>query len=261
MKKSRKLAEFRQSFNFRFLVLVVVSLGAFASLIAQEKPSKEKLRVLFVGNSLTYYNNLPEIVAQLANSAKQRKLVYKMVAYPNFSLEDHWNKGEVQKLLAKEKWDFVVMQQGPSAFADGRKVLIDYAKKFAEPIAQAGAKPAFYMVWSSADRLQDFAGVSANYKAAAKEINGLFIPAGEAWLEVWKRDPKFELYSADKFHPNIAGSYLAALVIYQQLYGQSPKGLSSRLRLSFDTEIDIPEKPAKILQMAAAETNKKYGFE
>lgn len=248
------MKKLKKSFQFCLIALVFA-----LNISAQDKP-KDKLRVLFVGNSLTYANNLPEIVAGLARSAKQPKLVYKMVAYPNFSLEDHWNKGEVQKLLAKEKWDFVVMQQGPSAFSDGRKVLIDYAKKYAEPIANAGAKPAFYMVWSSADRLQDFAGVSTTYKAAAKEIDGLFIPAGEAWLEVWKREPKFNLYSEDNFHPNLAGSYLAALVIYQQIYRQSPIGLSFHFRLNFEQEVDLPEKHAKLLQEAAAETNKKYGF-
>ncbi|HRH44317.1 MAG TPA: hypothetical protein PKY82_21970 [Pyrinomonadaceae bacterium] len=228
---------------------------------AQDKSSKGKLRVLFVGNSLTYSNNLPEIIASLARSAKQKKLDYKMIAYPNFSLEDHWNKGEVQKILAKEKWDYVIMQQGPSASSDGRQVLVDYAKKYAEPIAQAGAKSAFYMVWSAAGRIRDFAGVSATYQAAAKEVGGLFFPAGEAWLEAWRRDPKIELYAADRFHPNFAGSYLAALIIYQQLYHQSPIGLTRQFRFSFEETSEIPEKQAKILQEAAAETNKKYGFE
>ena len=237
-------------FNLSAIVLVVVLLACVLNIQAQDKSSKQNLRVLFVGNSLTYVNNLPEIIAGLARSAKQRKFSYKMVAYPNFSLEDHWNKGEVQKLLAKEKWDYVIMQQGPSAYLDGRTVLIEYAKKFAAPIARAGAKPALYMVWSSADGLREFAGVSANYKAAAKEVSGLFFPVGEAWLEAWRRDPKLNLYGADRFHPNQAGSYLAALVIYQQLYNQSPIGLSFHFRLNFEEEIDLPEKQAKILQGA-----------
>jgi hypothetical protein len=226
---------------------------------SQIQSSPEKLKVLFVGNSLTYVNNLPEIVNGLARSAK-KKFTYKMVAYPNFSLEDHWNKGEVQKILAKEKWNYVVMQQGPSSQMDGRIVLLDYAKKFAEPIAKAGAKSAFYMVWSSADRLKDFAGVYQNYKDAAQENNGLFLPAGEAWIAAWKKDPKIDLYGADRFHPSPVGSYLAALVIFQQLFNQSPIGLSSWIRLGVEQEINIPEKQAKILQEAAAETNKKYGY-
>jgi hypothetical protein len=258
--RTEKMIRISQTFVYH-AVVVVFLLTSLTRVEAQATPPKEKLRVLFVGNSLTYYNNLPEIVAQLARSVKHQKFSYKMIAYPNFSLEDHWNKGEVQKVLAKEKWDYVIMQQGPSAFADGRQVLVDYAKKFSAPIAQAGAKPAFYMVWSSADRLQDFAGVSATYKAAAKEVDGLFFPAGEAWLEAWRREPKIELYGPDKFHPNFAGSYLAALVIYQQLYNQNPIGMPRQIRLSLEDVVELPEKQAKLLQMAAAETNKKYGFE
>lgn len=240
-------------------IVLVILLFGWQNILAQEKPAKEKLKVLFVGNSLTYYNNLPEIVAQLANSRKH-KFAYKMIAYPNFSLEDHWNKGEVQKALAKEKWDFVVMQQGPSASAAGRLVLVEYAKKFAPEISRSRAKPAFFMVWSSADRIKDFAGVSATYQAAAKEVDGLFFPAGEAWLEAWRRDPKLELYSADRFHPSFLGSYLAALVIYQQLFNQSPIGLTRKFRFNFEEFVEIPEKYAKILQESAAQVNHKYGF-
>lgn len=243
------------------IIFLGLSLTVFAcSNFAQNNPTNDgKIRVLFIGNSLTYANNLPEIIANLARSRKQ-KFSYKMIAYPNFSLEDHWNKGEVQKALAKEKWDFVVMQQGPSASQEGKEVLLEYAKKFAPEIAKAGAKPALYMVWSSAERIRDFGGVQANYLLAATEVNGLFFPAGEAWLETWKRDPKIELYSADRFHPSLLGSYLAALVIYQQLYKESPLGLTRKIRFSVEEGFEIPEKQAQILQEAAAETNKKYGF-
>jgi len=245
---------------FELKIIICLTLVCFSlPIAAQEKAPKEKLRVLFVGNSLTYANNLPEIIAQLAKSRKQ-KFAYKTIAYPNFSLEDHWNKGEVQKALAKEKWDFVVMQQGPSAGAEGREVLIEYTKKLAPEIVKAGAKPALYMVWSSEDRIKDFLGVAISYQTAAKAVDGLFFPAGEAWSQAWKRDPKLELYSADRFHPSFAGSYLAALVIYQQLCNQSPIGLPHQFRLSFEVAFDLPEKHARILQEAAAETNKKYGF-
>lgn len=240
------------------LGLVLILIFAYSNIKAQDKSPKEKLRVLFVGNSLTYSNNLPEIIAQLAKSAKQRKFSYKMVAYPNFSLEDHWNKGEVQKLLAKEKWDFVILQQGPSALAEGRQLLVEYSKKFAEKITQAGAKIALYMVWSSAFRLNDFEDVRESYSLAAKETNGLFFPVGEAWLKAWKRSPNLELYSSDKFHPRLAGSYLAALVIYQQIYNQSPIGLPYRIRLDFETEISLSKEQAEILQESANETNKRF---
>src|SRR5687768_3133809 len=130
------------------VALLMIFLLALNSANGQtpDKSSDKELRVLFVGNSLTYYNNLPEIIAVLAKSAKQKKLVFKMVAYPNFGLEDHWNKGKVQKLLAKDKWDYVILQQGPSASAEGRKSLIDFSKKFAAEISGSGAKTGLYMV-------------------------------------------------------------------------------------------------------------------
>ena len=55
-------------------------------------------------------------------------------------------------------------------------------------------------------------------------------PVGEAWRLAGKRDTKLGLYS-DDLHPTPAGSYLAALVMYQQLYGASPVGLPAELSL------------------------------
>lgn len=241
------------SFSIGLVVLVLTIL--FSVSIAN---GQDKIRVLFVGNSLTYSNNLPEIINHFAKSAKQKKFSYKMIAYPNFSLEDHWNNGEVQKVLAKEKWDFVIMQQGSSASIDGRKLLVEYAKKFAEKITQAEAKSAMFMVWSSAYRLNDFAEVGVSYKLAAEETKGFFFPVGFAWLEAWKRSPNLQLYSADKFHPSPVGSYLAALIIYQQIYQQSPVGLPYKFRIDFETQISLTKEEAKILQETASETNKKY---
>ena len=222
------------------------------------RSADKDLRVLFVGNSLTYSNDLPEIVAALAKSARQKKLVFKTVAYPNFGLEDHWNKGEVQRLLAKRKWDYVILQQGPSASAEGRSSLIDYSKKFAGAIAAGGAKTGLFMVWTSADRKKDFAGVSASYNAAAKEAGAVIFPVAEAWLAAWKRDPKLALYSSDGFHPGPAGSYLAALVIYQKLYDQSPLGLSYDFRLRSGEEFNLSKEQARILQESAVEVNRNY---
>jgi hypothetical protein len=80
------------------------------------------------------------------------------------------------------------------------------------------------MVWPSRARPGDFAGVSASYVAAAKAVSGVLLPAGDAWREAWKLDPTLPLYSPDGLHPSPTGTYLAALVIYQQLAGHLPRG-------------------------------------
>lgn len=217
------------------------------------------LRTLFIGNSLTYTNDLPAIVEALAKAAGQKPLVYKTVAVPDFSLEDHWNKGDAVKAIRKGEWDIVVMQQGPSASTEGRALLLEYSRRFAKEIRNVGARPALYMVWPSLSRKNDFAGASESYRKAAKDIDGLFLPAGEAWLSAWRADPSIALYSEDGFHPSKAGSYLAGLVIYEQLYGRSPRGLPSNLQLRSGVKLDIPRDLGVLLQQAAEDTNQRFG--
>ncbi|MBC7929893.1 MAG: hypothetical protein H7Z38_04925 [Rubrivivax sp.] len=81
---------------------------------AEQKPS-DKLRVLFVGNSLTYANDLPSMIEALAKSSGGKRLKHKSVALPDYGLEEHWNQGDARRLIAKGEWDVVVLQQGPSA--------------------------------------------------------------------------------------------------------------------------------------------------
>ncbi len=219
-----------------------------------------ELRVLFIGNSLTYSNDLPAIVAALAEASQQKRFVYKTIAFPNYGLEDHWNQGDAQKVIAKKQWDVVVLQQGPSGLPESRESLLDYTRRFAKVIRAAGAKPALYQVWPSAARFNDFARVMESYKLAAEEVNGLLLPVGAAWRAAWNREPKLALYAEDQFHPSTLGSYLAALVLYGKLFEKSPLGLPAKLRLQSETplKIELSKEQASILQAAAAEANKVF---
>lgn len=236
------------------IVALLLTFGFGINVTAQTSPSAE-LRVLFIGNSLTYTNDIPGIVQVLAKTNK-RKLTVRSVTEPNFSLEEHWTTGDAVKLLEKEKWDYVVLQQGPSAADESRAHLLKFSRMFAEKIRQATAKPALYMVWNVAARKDKFDGVIRSYTKAAKDIDGLLFPVGEAWLEAWKLDPKLELYSSDGLHPSVEGSFLAALVIYRKLYGEPVAGLPHELRLDSGKKIKIDEKRAQTLQQAAAKVSR-----
>ena len=166
----------------------IACLLAFASLAAAEAPGSKALRVLFIGNSLTYTGDIPGRVAKLA-AAMGRKAEVESVAYPSFSLEDHWLDGRALAAIRKG-WDVVVLQQGPSSQADGRASLADYAMRFAKPIREAGAKPALYMVWPPSDRLRDFGGTISAYREAAKGTDGILAPVGEAWLRALSVDKR-----------------------------------------------------------------------
>src|SRR4029453_17474018 len=126
-----------------------------------------------------------------------------------------------------------------------RRLLVEYTRRFGDVIRKAGAKPALYMVWPSSDRRPDARGVSQSYRAAAKAVNGFLFAAGDAWSLVLQRRRDLQLYSDDGLHPTMAGTYLAALVIYQGLYGRSPVGLPPPGGLS--------PSDARVLQDAAVD--------
>jgi hypothetical protein len=212
--------------------------------IAASSAAPAPLRVLFIGNSLTAANDLPALVEAIAKENGERILT-RMVAYPNYSLEDHWNRGDARRAIAEGGWSFVVLQQGPSSLAESRVLLVDYAQRFKEEARRVKARIALYMVWPAASRPGDFDGVRLSYETAARETGGVFLPAGEAWRLARRRDPNLAFYGADGFHPTVLGSYLSALVIYQGLTGKSTVRCTA---LGF-----VSDAQAKILQQAASQ--------
>jgi hypothetical protein len=202
----------------------------------------EVRRVLFVGNSLTTSNDLPAIVESLSRTGDGPRLECRAVAFPGYSLEDHWNRGDAARRIAGEPWSVVVLQQGPSALPESRALLVEYVRRFDAVIKRAGARTAVYMVWPAGDRRGDFDAVSASYASAARAVGGLLLPAGDAWRAAWRRDPQAPLYGADRFHPSREGSYLAALVIYSRLSERSPVGLPA---------LGLAPDRAALLQQAA----------
>jgi hypothetical protein len=197
----------------RGLVLLGLSIAAVSAPVAQNKT----LRVLFIGNSLTYANELPAMVREIARAAGGVRIDVFDVAKPDFGLVEHWQDGAASKAIARGRWDLVVLQQGPSSQPDSRVILRDYVKRFDEQIRKVGARTALYSVWPSRVRSRDFDGVSESYALAAKDVGALLMPAGEAWRAAWRRDPALPLYDRDGFHPSQLGSCLAALVVYKAI--------------------------------------------
>lgn len=213
------------------------------------------LRVLFIGNSLTFANNLPAMVTAIGHQ-QGVTIQCETVAFPDFSLDDHLRRGDATRAIARGGWSFVVLQQGPSALPASRVQLRASVKTLDQAVRRAGAKTAMYMVWPSTARSGDFDRVSESYAIAAGDVGGVLLPAGDAWRAAWRRDPTLSLYGSDGFHPTPLGSYLAALVIYQQLIGRSPVGLPPTLTSptnAFPTIVLTADR-ARLLQEAAAST-------
>ena len=216
-------------------------------------------RILFLGNSLTYVNDVPGLVQGLAAGSGGEPLAVAMVAFPDVSLEDLWNQGEAQRVIAQGDWSVVVMQQGPSAVEENRELLRRYVGLFNSSIRAVGARPAMYAIWPWAWRLQDYDRSTQSYAIAATDVGGMMFPVAETWRAAWRRDPSLQLYAADGVHATPLGSYAAALVIYAMLADRSPMGLPSTVRTSAGGTLTVGANDARVLQEAAAEAIAAFG--
>ena len=237
--------------------LVVLVLGCFAPGTSENNihasQARDGLKILFVGNSLTYTNDLPVMLERLLVASGVEVSKVESEARPDFGLQDHWSSTRTMKTIDSGDWDVVIFQQGPSA-TEGRPSLIEYSHLFASRIRAAGAMPALYMVWPSSARLHDFPGVADSYRTASREIDGVLLPVGEAWMHAWMNDSKLRLYGRDGFHPSRLGTYLAALVMYQQFSGCDPRLLPAEVP-GLKKGDPLDQREADVLQQAAVTAN------
>ena len=245
----------RQSPAVLFALAMSIAAGTGISCgNATEPPRTGGIRVLFIGNSLTYVNDLPRTLSALARSVNDTINV-EMVASGGYALIDHYNGGsDALSQIALGNWDYVVLQQGPSSTPINRDSLVLTAQLFNTRIRQVGAVPALYMVWPSTDRFAFFDEVRISYQMAATAVNGVFLPAGSAWKTAWATDPSLKFYHEDGLHASPLGTYVAALVIYERLTGHDARSLPARAVVNGVT-LETPEASVRLLQRAAHETN------
>jgi len=199
-------------------------------------PGQSPIKILFVGNSLTHSNDLPALIVELAQMDGVN-ITFKMIAPGGYSLEDHWNAGEVQKEMAAAHYDLVVGQQGPSALPESQVLLKRYAEKYANECARVKSSWALYMVWPSEQRSFDLDNVIYSYTQAAKSTAALLFPVGLAWKLAWEEDPAFPLYGPDRFHPSMHGSLVAAMTIYASLQGKENFNFIDLEKVSWKSEV------------------------
>jgi hypothetical protein len=200
-----------------FLAIIISSSELYSQHKFSNDTSNKKINILFIGNSLTYTNDLPKLVKKSAK-LKGIEIDFKMIAFPNYAIVDHWNDGQVQKLIVSEKYDFVIIQQGPSSQNDGRKMLIEYGKEFSSLCELNDTKLCYFMVWPSLSYYHTFEDVIKNHKDAASINNSILLPVGELWKDYIDNTNNYEYYSSDGFHPSLKGSQLAAKVIVEYLF-------------------------------------------
>ena len=223
-------------------------------------PGGDGPAILFIGNSLTYFNEMPDIVAAISLGADDDPpLRVAMVAYPNYGLEDHWDRGDALDAIDEGGWDVVVLQQGPSTLPESRAHLVEWSGRFAERIRAAGARPALLSVWPTDGSEAGYDAVLASYGAAAEAVDGTLIPAGEAWRAALGRDPDLTLTIVDGFHPSLLGSVIAAYSVWHAITGRSPIGLPSEIESPDVERITMPAELAALVQQAVVEAQAEHG--
>ncbi len=200
---------------YGLLVLWVVSCAP--DLSPQDGTSDADASYLFVGNSLSYANDMPAMLVEIA-TAYDMNIKADCLCKPNYAIVDHYNEAELMVLLAAKGYDQVILQQGPSSQAFGRSVLLEYGPKIGKLAAEYQTSTAFYMVWPSKAYYNTFQGVINNYTEAARVSDADLFPVGQVWKDYIAETGDESIYSFDDFHPSPKGSFLAAWVIFRFLH-------------------------------------------
>jgi len=201
------------------IVLVCVVSLAFASC-----GGHPATRVLFVGNSFTFYNG--GIDAQLARLAPSVRA--SSVAVGGYTLDRHWHGGTVPQAIRDGHWTYVVLQEqsqlpviDPAMFRQG-------VTELDRAIAASGARTILLMTWERPDSVGEgvtTANLAAAYDALGAELKIKVAPVGLAFADALAQRPGLVLYGPDG-HPTVAGTYLAACVVYETILGRSPVGIA-----------------------------------
>lgn len=250
------------------LTILALALLIAAPLCAQEKPAPPRakgptapMRVLFIGNSYTSFNNLPGMVQALATAGRQKRpFEFVTIAPGGWTLQRHMDdeKSEAPGKIAEGNWDYVVLQdqsQTPFIFPDAT---INYGKALGALAKEQDARPLLFVTWSRQKQADKQEAINATYAKLAEQLDAKMAPVGSAWIVVGKEKPALQLYNKDGSHPTPAGSYLAACVFYSVIYDKSPQGLPGRLVRKEANKLiqlcDLLKPDAALLQKAAWET-------
>ena len=258
------------------LLFLPALLAMSANVAAQTKPARTEVgadsgsSVLWVGNSFFYYNNslhghYNDLVRSGEPEAKNRST---SLTISGSGLDWH----DLAAYLAPDgigKYSFVPGNKivfNPPGRQFDTVVMMDCSqcpvhpqlapafhatvKKNAAILAKYGARPVLFMSWAYKDKPAMTAQLAEQYTMAANANNALVIPAGLAFARAISRRPDIELYQADKRHPSVAGTYLAACTTYATLYRKSPVGFAYTAGLDRDL--------ATLLQNAAWDAVQDY---
>ena len=236
--------------NIRFLLLFSVLLLVWQeSSYAQTKT--DSVRVLFIGNSYTYGNDLPELVAQLM-VAKGIRFGYESVTAGGATLQKQWEEGKAVAAIRRKSWDFIILQEQSTRPISNRDAFFQYARLLDTEIRKTNAKTLFYATWAAKKSSDEQPKLTEAYQMIGKELGGLVAPVGEVWKLALS--DSLSLHSTDGRHPNMAGSYLAGCILYRVITKDKAVGLPTQIVRNGNSAGALPKTLADSLQKIADKT-------
>lgn len=234
-------------------------LALFLATGASAQPVSKK--ALFLGNSYTYVNDLPSLIASLASSSGD-SLIYASNAPGGYTLGwqpiAHATNPLSLAMINSNEWDFMILQEQSQTPAISRlrdscmypaSIILHDSVKSAHPCCRV----LFFLTWgrrfggmqcftpnycspvfTGFEQMQD--SLTRAYKGVADSLADWIAPVGEAWRFVISNSG-MALHDADNSHPNLNGSYLAACVFYDVIFGKTSSGNSFTAGLSADTAL------------------------
>lgn len=236
--------------KFIFLILIFLTNYLYA---------QDTTKVLFIGNSFTYVENMPDLFRNIADSAGY-KVKIQMYAPGGISVGDisqgtqaHMNNPLVYDNIRSDKWDYVVLQDNQGRF------VLDYGQFSSTSLVIQGHKqirdsvlknnPCAKMIWFEGWGLKNgmppygntgiemIERIAANYHFMNDSLKQAISPIGGAWKNLIINNPAIDPWSSDETHQSLAGSFLTASVIYSTIfrdnpvYSQANGGLASNIAL------------------------------
>jgi hypothetical protein len=206
--------------------------------LALAQSDRPGLRVLFVGNSLTYTNSMPAMVEHLAEAdGGALRIIPVWYTAGGWTLEEAADDAGLRRLMREAHWSYVVLQEQSQIGSLSRGSHAEMYAAAGALSAQASRNGSRTMLfapwaWRSGDGW-DVPGDSytamqqrifTSYAGLSERLAAPVAPVGAAWEQAIQQHPGIQLWAGDGVHPSTAGSYLTACVFYVMLSGRDPVG-------------------------------------
>lgn len=193
-------------------------------------------KILFLGNSFTFYWNLPSLVESMAKEKGILLDIYQSTA-GGATLKDHWEgKRGLQSMKVLKEHDFstIILQDHSTSPLLKTVESREYFNRFIKLINKKKSEVILYGTWTyPASPLIGKSFIGADpiqyvLKPIADQTNSRMAPVGTAFRLFQEKHPEISVFTSDNKHPSAVGTYLAACVYLKMLTGESPLGLQRR---------------------------------